>query len=72
MSSIMFEKDIAKLINLSPSAWKSNDNAKIATPPGLDHSNDNSKSRDMFDSKLPTLAKSKSQPKVAGTKGKLT
>lgn len=59
---------MAKLMDLSPSAWKDMENSKIATPPGLD---DNSNDNDMFGSKPPTLVKSKSQPKVIGTKGKL-
>lgn len=64
---------MAKLINLSPSAWKDMDmeNSKIATPPGLDDANDDPNDNDMFGSKPPTLVKSKSQPKVIGSKGKL-
>ncbi|KAF8799033.1 hypothetical protein BYT27DRAFT_7202794 [Phlegmacium glaucopus] len=67
-SSIVFEKDMAKLMNLTPSSWKSKENAKIATPPGLDCAHEDSKDDDLFGSKRTTLAKSKSQPKVAGTK----
>jgi hypothetical protein len=50
--------------------WKSKENTKIATPPRLDTPNEDSKD-DLSVSKRPTLAKSKSQPKVAGTKSKL-
>jgi len=71
MSSIVFEKDMAKLMNLTPSSWKSKENTKIATPPGLARANEDVKDDDLFGSKRPTLAKSKSQPKVAGTKSKL-
>jgi len=56
------------LINLSP-PWKSKQNKEFASPPGLNISKEESKD-DLFGSKHPTLAKSKSQPKVAATKSK--
>ena len=65
----MFEKDLARLMNMS-SPWKSKENTQIATPPGLNAADEDSKN-DLSVSKRPTLAKSKSQPKVAGTKSKL-
>jgi hypothetical protein len=42
---------------------------EFATPPGLNTANKDSKD-DMFGSKRPTIAKSKSQSKVAATKSK--
>ena len=56
-------------MNLS-SPWKSKEDTKIATPPGLDPPNEDFK--DDLSIRKHTLAKSKSQPKVAGTKRKLT
>ena len=67
-SSLAFEKDLARLMNLS-SPWKSKQNKEFATPPGLNTANEDSKD-DMFGSKCPALAKSKSQLKVAATKSK--
>lgn len=67
----MFEKDIANLMNMSL-PWKGKEDTEIATPTGLSPANENSKDNDLFASKHPTLARSKSQPKVAATKGKLT
>ena len=55
-------------MNLSP-PWKSKQDKEIASPPGLNTANDDSKD-DLFGDKRPTLAKSKSQPKVAATKSK--
>ena len=54
-------------MNLSP--WKSKQDREIATPPGLNTANEDSKD-DLFGRNSPTLAKSKSQPKVAATKSK--
>lgn len=65
-SSLAFEKDLARLMNLSP-PWKSKHN--IASPQGLNIANEDSKD-DLFSTKRPTLAKSKSQSKVAVTKSK--
>jgi serine/threonine-protein kinase GIN4 len=65
-SSLAFEKDLARLMNLSP-PWKSKQN--IASPLGLNTANEDSKD-DLFGSKHPMLAKSKSQSKVAATKSK--
>ena len=65
-SSLAFEKDLARLMNLS-SPWKSKQN--IATPPGLNSTNEDSKD-DLFGGKRPTLAKSKSHLKVTATKSK--
>lgn len=56
-------------MNLSP--WRSKDTAKTPTSPGLIPANENS-NNDLSVSKRPTLAKSKSQPKVAGTKSMST
>lgn len=67
-SSLAFEKDLARLMNLSP-PWKNKQDKEIGTPPGLDTANEGSKD-DLFGSKHPMLAKSKSQPKVAATKSK--
>ena len=69
-SSLAFEKDLARLMNLSPPWMKSKQN--IATPPGLNSPNEDSKD-DLFSSKRPMLAKSKSQSsKVGATKSKAT
>lgn len=65
-SSLAFEKDLARLMNLSP-PWKSKQN--VATPPGLKTANEDSKD-DLFSYKQPTLAKSKSQSRVAASKSK--
>jgi serine/threonine-protein kinase GIN4 len=68
-SSLAFEKDLARLMNMSP-PWKSKQNKEIATPPpGLNAANEISKD-DLFGSKRPTLAKAKSQSKVAANKSK--
>lgn len=67
-SSLAFEKDLARLMSLSP-PWKSKQNKETPTPPGLNAANEDSKN-DLFGSKPPTLAKSKSQSKVAATKSK--
>ncbi|CAA7265469.1 unnamed protein product [Cyclocybe aegerita] len=64
-SSIVFEKDVEKLLSLTPPAWKGKDKENVKgllqSPPGLldvfRDENDTSKRR--------TLAKSRSQPKVA-------
>jgi hypothetical protein len=56
-------------MNLSP-PWKAKQNKGIATPPPeLNIANEDSKD-DLFGSKRPTLAKSKSQSKVAAAKSK--
>jgi hypothetical protein len=65
----VFEKDLARLMNIS-SPWKSKENTQVATPPGLNAANEDSRN-DLSVTKRPTLAKSKSQPKVAGIKSKL-
>ena len=68
-SSLAFEKDLARLMNLSP-PWKGKPNKEIVTPPpGLNPAKETSKD-DLFGSKHPTLAKSKSQSKVAANKSK--
>lgn len=65
-SSIVFEKDIENLLNMTPPAWKNKNKENMKSPPGLDTS-------DVFrdsTSKRPALSKSKSQPRVAATKCK--
>ncbi|KAF8887180.1 hypothetical protein BD779DRAFT_1528545 [Infundibulicybe gibba] len=59
-SSIVFEKDMAKLLNLSP--WKGKEAPD--SPPGLQVT----KSKDAPSKSKPTISKSKSQPKVGGLK----
>jgi len=60
-SSIVFEKDVERLLNLTPSAWKSDAieaSAALRSPPGLDIFKDEESL-----GRRPTLSKSRSQSK---------
>ncbi|TFK40865.1 hypothetical protein BDQ12DRAFT_648195 [Crucibulum laeve] len=61
-SSVVFEKDMAKLLNMTPTSRKGKEN--LATPPGLDVLRDASSSS----IPRPALSKSRSQTKVATSK----
>ncbi|KAF8158040.1 hypothetical protein B0H34DRAFT_707275 [Crassisporium funariophilum] len=64
-SSIVFEKDMAKLLNMTPSSHKDKENTDML--PAIDNS-DILKQDDSFNGGRRPLAKSKSQPRVTATK----